>query len=226
MKSFNSIQKTSYPKRTNFFDMENIYKEQKRIGSIVNYEYLESLNIENIFKHDLSRKYNKDLITLWGLLDMHSFLDFIFGNTINPYILFNKKQILPVKEFSDFNLFEDDMKFHHLLDIKFIEKFKFEGVSFDNVYIAIFEILDNDNQFRPFVVLLTKNELGKFIKFAYGYDSNNNGNVELFLPSFNYPIFLTNKGYFISPLSGKKLKLDVDDYITIDEVEKIYLNDK
>ena len=224
MKGFNSILRTTHPKRTNFFDLETIYKEQKKVGLVMNYEYLESINIENIEKHSLSKKFNKDLISLWGLLDMHSFLDFIFGNTVNPYLLSNNK-LLPVKDLPDYNYYDDDMKFHHLLDIKFIKKISFEGITFNDVYMAIFEILDDNNEYRPFVTLLTKNELGKFYKFSYGYDTNNNGNVELFLPSFNYPIYLTPKGYFVSPLSGKRLRLDIEDYITIDELIKIYSNE-
>ena len=60
-----------------------------------------------------------------------------------------------------------------------------------------------------------------FLKFGYGYDSNDNGNVELFIKSFNYPIFLTPKGMIISPLTNKTLKLKIYDYIDDFDIKKI-----
>lgn len=62
------------------------------------------------------------------------------------------------------------------------------------------------------------------LKFGYGYDSNDNGNVELFIQSFNYPIFLTSKGFIFLPLIDKKIKLDVVDYITDTDISKITKN--
>ena len=84
--------------------------------------------------------------------------------------------------------------------------------------------MDLENVYRPFVQLFTKNEFGKFIEVAYGYDSNNNGNVELFFPSFNYPVFLTSKGYIQLPLSGELVKLNIYDYITDYDIGKLLEN--
>ena len=58
-------------------------------------------------------------------------------------------------------------------------------------------------------------------KYGYGYDSNDNENVELFISSFNYPLFLSPKGFILLPLSNKKLKLNVYDYITDSDIQKI-----
>ena len=92
------------------------------------------------------------------------------------------------------------------------------------MFIATYEIMDMNNVFRPFVQFFTKNESGKFVEIAYGYDSNNNRNVELFIPSFNYPVFLTSKGFIGLPLSGKYVKLSIYDYITQKDIEKLLKN--
>ena len=60
------------------------------------------------------------------------------------------------------------------------------------------------------------------LKYGYGYDSNDNGNVELFISMFNYPLFLTTKGGILFPLSGKAVKLSIYDYITDKDIQKIY----
>ena len=41
---------------------------------------------------------------------------------------------------------------------------------------------------------------------------------------FNYPIFLTTKGFIEAPLSSKREKLDVYDYITEKDIKKLYKN--
>ena len=61
-----------------------------------------------------------------------------------------------------------------------------------------------------------------FVEFGYGFDTNDNGNVELFISSYNYLVFLTPKGTLHSPLSGKKTKLKVFDLLTSDEIAKLY----
>ena len=68
---------------------------------------------------------------------------------------------------------------------------------------------------------LQKMKMVILLKYGYGYDSNDNGNVELFIDSFNYPVFLTPKGHILLPLTNKKVKLDVYDYITDVDIEKI-----
>ena len=57
---------------------------------------------------------------------------------------------------------------------------------------------------------------------GYGYDTNDNGNVELFLSSYNYLVYLTPKGAIHSPLSGKMTRLKVQDILTAEEVAKLY----
>lgn len=222
MKNFNSLLKSKYPRSNDFSHLEKLYKEQKAIGSIIDYKNLETLNIKDLFQYPLSKKFDQNLIFLWGLLEMQTFLDFVLGNTINPYLLTKKNNLLIVKDLPDYDSFEDEQKFQHLLDIKYVKQMEFEGITFNNIYIAIFEILDKNYEYRPFVTISTKNEDGNFFRNGYGYDTNDNGNVELFIPSFNYPIFMTPQGHLINPLSGKKVKINVYDYITIDEVKKIY----
>ena len=60
------------------------------------------------------------------------------------------------------------------------------------------------------------------LKYGYGYDSNGNGDIELFIKSFNYPVFLTPKGSILFPITHKKVKLDVYDYITDEDIMKLY----
>lgn len=41
------------------------------------------------------------------------------------------------------------------------------------------------------------------------------------IPAFNYPVFLTPKGWILLPLTNKKIKLDVYDYIEDSDIQKI-----
>ncbi|MFR2570339.1 MAG: hypothetical protein ACLS90_01265 [Clostridia bacterium] len=68
---------------------------------------------------------------------------------------------------------------------------------------------------------MTLDDNNQFVEFGYGYDTNNNGKVELFISSFNYVILLNNKGILESPLSGKSVKLKVENILTSEEVSKL-----
>ena len=83
-------------------------------------------------------------------------------------------------------------------------------------------IEDLNEFYRPYVILFSKDSIGKFVQIGYGYDTNDNGNVELTISSFNYLIYLTPKGYIESPLSNKKVKLDVYDYIDDKDIGKLF----
>ena len=223
MGKFDSLTKTKHSKRTYHYNFSKFYKNDRSKIS-VNYGYYESLYIQELWNNN-AKKYNRDLITLWGKLDMKSYIDYMLGNTYNLYFGNTYKRI-PVNELEDYNYMNEDARKMNLLDIKCIKHLVLENISFDNIYLATFEILDNENNFRPYLLLFTKNANGKFIEIGYGYDSNNNGNVELFIKSFNYPVFLNIKGYILLPLANKKIKLDVYDYITDDDIEKIMGSDK
>ena len=86
---------------------------------------------------------------------------------------------------------------------------------------SIYEITDKDDYFRPYVTFLTLNQDNQFIEFGYGYDTNDNGNVELFLSSYNYLVYLTPKGTIHSPLSGKMTKLKIQDILTSEEISRL-----
>ncbi len=109
----------------------------------------------------------------------------------------------------------------YLLDIKYVKLLTLENVKLTDLYFATYEIFDQNNNFRPYVAVFQKDANGNFVEVAYGYDTNNNGNIELFIQSFNYPVFLTLKGYILLPLTNKKVKLDIFDYITDTNIEKL-----
>ena len=44
---------------------------------------------------------------------------------------------------------------------------------------------------------------------------------KFFISSFNYPIYLNSKGYIILPLANKRIKLEVYDYITSEDIGKL-----
>ena len=152
---------------------------------------------------------------------MKSYIDALFGNTVNPYFL-NTNKPTPIKDLPEYVSLSDESRILNLLDIKYIKNFELEGVYFHDIFLVTYEIMDRNNYFRPYVTLLTLNQDNQFIEFGYGYDTNDNGNVELFLLSFNYLVYLTPKGTLHSPLSGKMVKLKIYDILTFEEIEKLY----
>lgn len=220
MKIFNSIRKTTTSKRLYDFNLSKIYRKG-RFATSVDYEFFENLNVKRLLELN-KKKYNENLIELWAMLDMKSYIDYDLGNTCNLYFINCNKKV-PVKQLENYNYMPEETRKMNLLDVNFIKKIKIEGVVFNNVYLAIFEIMDNNNCFRPYVLLYNKDN-DKWIEIGYGYDSNDNGMVELFIPIFNYPIYLNDKGILASPLSDKKEKLNVTDYITQKDIYKITKN--
>ena len=218
MGKFDSLSKSKSSKRVYKYDFSRFYKND-RLKTSVDYNYYESLYVQELWNKN-EKKYNRDLITLWGKLDMRSYIDYMIGNTYNLYFTEGSKRI-PINQLDDYNYMHEDARNINLLDIKYIKHLTLENIKFDNLFLATFEILDNDKKFRPYVLLYTKNLANQFVEIGYGYDSNNNGNIELFIKSFNYPIFLTLKGYILLPLAKQKIKLDVYDYITDADIQKI-----
>ena len=223
MGKFDSILKSQSSKKHYYSHVEELYRKA-HISDDVDYDYFENLNVQDLQEYNKKKKYNRDLISLWAILEMRKYIDLQLGNTFNPYFL-EDSQLVPVKNLPDYDYMPDGARCQSLLDIKYIKKFILEGITFSNTYIATFEIMDMNNVFRPFIQLFTQNEFGRFVEIAYGYDSNGNGNVELFIPTFNYPVFLTLKGYIQLPLSGRLVKLDVYDYLTERDIGKL-LGDK
>lgn len=219
MGKFDSLLKTHIAKRKYQYNYTKLYKKG-RFATSVDYNYFESTYIQELLDNNKKKKYNKDLISLWGQLDMKSYIDYDLGNTINLYFVDGFKCI-PVNQLNDYNFMHEDSRRANLLDIKHIKRLSLENVKFENLYLATFEILDTNNDFRPYVLLFVKDEKNNFIEIGYGYDSNNNGNVELSIKSFNYPVFLTPKGYILLPLTNKRIKLDVYDYIKDTDIQKI-----
>ncbi len=219
MGKFDNLQKTKTSKRKYQYDYTKLYKKG-RFATSVDYSYFENLYILELLDKNQKKKFSEDLLTLWGKLDMKSYIDYDLGNTINLYFN-NSFQPIPVKDLADYNYMHEDSRKMSLLDIKYIKKISLETINLQNLYLATFEIFDMDNTFRPYVLLFQKNEKNDFVQIGYGYDSNNNDNIELYLNSFNYPIFLSPKGSLLLPLTNKKIKLDVYDYITDTDIQKI-----
>lgn len=220
MRDFDSLLKTKTSKRNGRSNVLEIYRQAKKTNRNITLTELQTLNIEYLQKNNMRKKINSTLLTLWGMLDMKSYIDAIFGNTINPYFL-NTKNLFSIKDLPEYTYLSDEARLLNLLDIKYIKSFELEGVSFNEVFLVTYEIADKNNDFRPYVTLLTLNQDNQFIEFGYGYDTNDNGNVELFLSSYNYLVYLTPKGSIHSPLSGKMTKLKVQDILTAEEIAKL-----
>ena len=86
MGKFDSLSKTQASKRKYQYDYSKIYKKG-RFATSVDYEYFENAYIEDLFFHCKKKEYNGNLLTLWGILDMKSYIDYQFGNTVNLYFL-------------------------------------------------------------------------------------------------------------------------------------------
>ncbi len=219
MGKFDSFLKTHTSKRKYQYDYTKIYKKG-RFANSVDYNYFENLYTLELLDKNEKKKYNEDLVSLWGKLDMKSYIDYDLGNTINLYFV-NGFHRIPVKELDDYNYMHEDSRKMNLLDIKYIKNLSLENIDFKNLYLATYEIFDINQDFRPYVILFIKNENDDFIEIGYGYDSNDNGNVELFIENFNYPIFLTQKGYILFPLTNQKIKLNVYDEIRDVDIQKL-----
>lgn len=224
MGKFDTLLTSKTSKRTYQYDYKKIYKKG-RFATSVDYAYFENLYILELLENNQKKKYNEDLITLWGKLDMKSYIDYDLGNTINLYFFDNFSRI-PVKELNDYNYMHEDSRKATLLDIKFIKRLSLKNIEFENLYLATFEIFDPEHNFRPYVLLFTKDKENNFVEIGYGYDSNNNGNVELSIVNFNYPVFLTTKGKLLLPLTNQKIRLDIYDYITDKDIQKIEKSNK
>lgn len=221
MRDFDSLLKTKTSKRTSRSNVIDIYRQARTENANFSLEDLQLLNTNDLLRRDIKRKIDKHILALWGMLDMKSFVDALTGNTINPYFL-TTKDLKPVKDLPEYTYLSDEARLLNLLDIKYMKGFELEGISFNEVFLVTYEIADRNNDFRPYVTFLTLNKDNQFTEFGYGYDTNDNGNVELFLSSFNYLVYLTPKGAIHSPLSGKMTRLKIQDILTSEEVSKLY----
>lgn len=221
MGDFDSLQKTKTSKRAGSSNVIELYRQAKKANRNITLTELQTLNVKYLQKNNTRKKVNSTLLALWGMLDMKSYIDAIFGNTINLYFL-NTKELLPIKDLPEYTYLSDEARLLNLLDIKYIKSFELEGISFSEIFLVTYEIADKNNEFRPYVTFLTLTQDNQFIEFGYGYDTNDNGNVELFLSSYNYLVYLTSKGSIHSPLSGKMTKLKIQDILTSEEVSKLY----
>ncbi len=221
MNDFSSLLKTKASKRIGRSNVIEMYRQARSENKEFSLEDLQLLNTNDLLKRDFKHRIDKHILALWGMLDMKSYVDAITGNTINPYFL-TTKDLKPVKDLAEYTYLSDEARLLNLLDIKYIKSFELEGVSFSEVFLVTYEIADKDNYFRPYVTFLTLNPDNQFIEFGYGYDTNDNGNVELFLSSYNYLVYLTPKGAIHSPLSGKMTRLKIQDILTSEEISRLY----
>ena len=226
MKFFKNLLPSKYAKRNNPNPFAQLICQKAKESGVVlqdNFSYLEAIAIKNLSNIN-KKKYDENLIKLWALLDMRKYLESYYEETVNPYIDYK----IPIKDLNHYlNL---PCKYQNLLDIKVIEKIKIEKLVFKKVYIATFEIKDEiTNLYRPYVEFYTLSDLGVFEKIAYGYDTNDNKTVEMFLDNFNYAIFLDSNGFIKLPLKNKKIKLSVYNTITDSNIKEltsnIYLDD-
>lgn len=223
MRDFDSLLKSSHSKKRGLSNVIDIYRQARSENKEISLKDLQLLNTNDLLERDMKHIINTHLLALWGMLDMKSYVDAITGNTVNPYFL-DSKNIIAIKDLPEYTYLPDEARLLNLLDIKYIKNFELEGISFSEVFLVTYEIADRNNDFRPYVTFLTLNQDNQFIEFGYGYDTNDNGNVELFLSSYNYLIYLTPKGSLHSPLSGKMTKLKIQDILTSEEIAKLYNN--
>lgn len=223
MGDFDSLLKSKNYKKRGFSNVIEIYRQARSENKEISLKDLQLLNTNDLLERDIKHKIDTQLLALWGMLDMKSYVDAITGNTINPYFL-DSKNLLAIKDLPEYTYLSDEARLLTLLDIKYIKRFELEGISFSEVFLVTYEIADKNNDFRPYVTFLTLNQDNQFIEFGYGYDTNDNGNVELFLSSYNYLVYLTPKGSLHSPLSGKMTKLKIHDMLTSEKIAKLYNN--
>ncbi len=214
MNLFTSLQpsKTSRKKLVRpFANIVCLKAKDEKINIMNNRKCLELSEMDNLLNFNKKRKhpYNPDSIRLWSILDMKTYLDAFYDLTINPYVDKNR----PVKDL-DFYL-DLTAKYLNILDIKLLGSFKIENIEFKKVLLVTYEIKDKKEEYyRPYVELFVPNDDESFQKIGYGYDTNDNANVELFIENLNYAIYLTSKGTIKFPFKSKTLKLSVDDIIT------------
>ncbi len=92
MGKFDSLLKTKNSKRKHSYNYINNYKKG-HFSVSTDYSYFESLYVQDLWNLNKKKKYNKDLVTLWGKLDMRSYIDYELGNTYNPYFIKGSKHI-------------------------------------------------------------------------------------------------------------------------------------
>ena len=155
MKDFDSLLKTKFSKRKGRSGVEEIYSQAKHTNKNVSLEELQTLNINDLLGRNIKNKINNHLLSLWGMLDMKSFVDAILGNTVNPYFL-NTRESMPIKDLEEYTYLSDKARLLDLIDIKYIKSFTLEGISFHNIFLVTYEILDRNDEFRPYCMIYRK----------------------------------------------------------------------
>ena len=122
MGDFSSLLKTKHSKRKNDTHVEQVYKQAKNSSADISLEDLQLLNIKELEEKNSKNKIDTNLLDLWGMLEMKSYVDALSGNTINPYFLTNQK-LLPIKDLPDYMNLLDEARILNLIDIKFIKSF-------------------------------------------------------------------------------------------------------
>ena len=132
MGDFDSLLKTKTTKKKGSSNAVNIYRQGKNDFVQLTLEKLQKLNVRDLLYRNYKNRINNDILSLWGMLDIKSFVDAISGNTVNPYFL-KTKEIIPIKDLPEYTYLSDEQRILNLLDIKYIKSFELEGISFKNI---------------------------------------------------------------------------------------------
>lgn len=162
MSKFDSLKKSQSSKKKFNVNYMEVYLKTK-FSDDTDYSYFENENIKRFLELNNKKKINQDLITLWAILDIRSYIDFNLGNTINLYYVNCSKKV-EIKNLPDYYYIPEESRMANLLDIKYIKELVIESIEFENIYLATFEIMDNKKQYRPYVLIFTKNENNEFIE--------------------------------------------------------------
>ena len=92
MSKFDSLKKSQFSKKKFNVNYMEIYLKTK-FSDDTDYSYFENENIKRFLELNNKKKINQDLITLWAILDIRSYIDFNLGNTINLYYVNCSKKV-------------------------------------------------------------------------------------------------------------------------------------
>ena len=122
MGKFDSLRKTLKTKRTLMYDYTKYYRKG-RFSKSIDYDYFETENVNRFIKYNINKRkpFDEDLVRLWAILDIKSYIDYDLGNTINLYFLDGSKPA-PISTLPDYNYMRDEQRKLNLLDIKFVKK--------------------------------------------------------------------------------------------------------
>ena len=84
---FNCLEKTDYSKKRFYSNYYQVYKNTLLAGKI-DISYYETLNAQDLLKADIKKKFDPELLSLWGVLEMRKYVEYENGIITNPYIFF------------------------------------------------------------------------------------------------------------------------------------------